>query len=116
MRKLWKLESKIKKLDKQKKIEKVTDGFKDVLKNVKAMISFSDTFAKEPWADDNIIEGGALKEVVKGAGDGCGFLVCLFEKFDGTDYEEFYIKDDKIRELNKTIYKLLIEDSVNSFF
>lgn len=65
--------------------------------------------------DSELVKGSILKTAMQKSDCNCYVYVCLFTKFENSDYEEFYIEDPEVRLANEQIFKLLIVDQDYTF-
>ena len=85
--------------------------------NLSAASAFAELALREKVGETKTREpkGDWLKVIMKHSDkkDSLGLIICLFEKMKGTEYERFYLEDDKIRRFYKSIFVSLLKPNVS---
>ena len=85
--------------------------------NLSAASAFAELALKEEVGETKTSKPKSewLKVIMKHSDkkDSLGLIICLFEKMKGTEYERFYLEDDKIRRFNQRIFVSLLKQNVS---
>ena len=85
--------------------------------NLSAASAFAELALREKVRETKTHEpkGDWLEVIMKHSDkkDSLGLIICLFEKMKGTEYERFYLEDDKIRRFYQRIFVSLLKQNVS---
>lgn len=85
--------------------------------NLSAASAFAELALKEEVGETKTSEPKSewLKVIMKHSDkkDSLGLIICLFEKMGETDYERFYLEDDKTRRFYQGIFASLLKQDVS---
>ena len=85
--------------------------------NLSAASAFAELALREKVGETKTREpkGYWLKVIMKHSDkkDSLGLIICLFKRMKDTEYERFYLEDDKIRRFYKSIFVSLLKQNVS---